>query len=304
MSVVSLIFALTLAGCPVQEQVLSAAADRIEAEYMDPAEGAAIAANVRGWRDQGRYHAECGRDEVFAAQFQRDLAVYDAHFRVEATEAGPDADNWLTLWRASAVAANSGVREVRVMEGNIGYLRLSSFHSWDLAHPKLESALHLLTDVAGLILDLRQNGGGDGETAGHVLRALLPAESESVAWMETRHGRTEERLPDPVLPAVAAQTPIMVLIDRRTGSAAEAVAYALQSQGRAELVGIRSGGAAHMIGDPVSLPHGFSMGIPEARPIDRITGVNWEQTGVNPDVDGGDDPLFIARRMLMESRQD
>lgn len=299
MSTVSLMFALVLAGCPLQDGVLSAAADRIEAEYMDSARGAAIAADVRRWRDEDRYGAECGRDDAFAARFQRDLAVYDGHFRVEAAPAGPDADNWLTLWRASAVAANSGVREVRVMEGNIGYLRLSSFHSWDVARPKLESALHLLADVSGLILDLRQNGGGDGETAGHMMRALLPAETNSVVWMETRHGRAEERLPDPVLPTVAAQTPIAVLIDRRTGSAAEAVAYALQSQGRAELVGMRSGGAAHMIGDPVSLPHGFSMGIPEARPIDRITGANWEQTGVIPDVDGGDDPLFIARRMLM-----
>jgi hypothetical protein len=61
-------------------------------------------------------------------------------------------------WRADARSNGAGVREVRVLEGNIGYLRLSTFYPLDLARPKLAAAFTLLADTDGLVLDLRQNG--------------------------------------------------------------------------------------------------------------------------------------------------
>jgi hypothetical protein len=72
----------------------------------------------------------------------------------------------------------------------------------------------------------------------------------------------------------------VVLIDRRTGSAAEFVAYSLQALGRARIVGTRSGGAAHMFDDPVLLPDGYQISIPDRQPINLRTGGNWERTGV------------------------
>jgi C-terminal processing protease CtpA/Prc len=90
--------------------------------------------------------------------------------------------------------------------------------------------------------------------------------------------------------------PLVVLIDRRTGSAAEFVAYSLQAQG-GRIVGSRSGGA-HMFDDPVLLPDGYQISIPDRQPINLRTGTNWERTGVAPDAAGGDDPLFVARQLL------
>lgn len=61
-------------------------------------------------------------------------------------------------------------------------------------------------------------------------------------------------------------------MDRRFASACEAIAWTLRAQGRAQIYRDRTYGAAHMIGQPRPLPHGFALTAPEARPADRHTG--------------------------------
>ncbi|WP_251268359.1 S41 family peptidase, partial [Enterobacter hormaechei] len=55
------------------------------------------------------------------------------------------------------------------------YLRLSTFYPIDLARPKLAAAFSLLADTDGLVLDRRQNGGGDDGSADLLVRTLLGA---------------------------------------------------------------------------------------------------------------------------------
>ncbi|CCP18489.1 peptidase S41 [Stenotrophomonas maltophilia RA8] len=56
-----------------------------------------------------------------------------------------------------------------------------------------------------------------------------------------------------------------------------------------------------MFDDPVLLPDGYQIRIPDRQPINLRTGGNWERAGVTPDVAGGDDPLFVARQLLATS---
>lgn len=288
--------ALLAAACPSQDAVLQAAATAIQAQYLDEAEGARIAAAVRGWSSQRRYADSCADPQAFSARLNQDLDVFDGHFHVERADADAGQDDWLMAWRADARGNGAGVREVRVLEGNIGYLRLSTFYPLDLARPKLAAAFSLLADTNGLVLDLRQNGGGDDGSADLLVRTLLEPGITEVQALEQRGRRTAVRLPPASLPPYLK--PLVVLIDRRTGSAAEFVAYSLQAVARARIVGSRSGGAAHMFDDPVQLPDGYQISIPDRQPINLRTGSNWERTGITPDVPGGDDPLFIARQLL------
>ncbi|WP_414493438.1 S41 family peptidase [Stenotrophomonas maltophilia] len=287
---------LLAASCPGQDTVLQAAAVAIEAQYLDVAEGARIADAVRGWSTQQRYAGSCTDPKGFSARLNQDLDVFDGHFHVEPVDAGAGQDDWLMAWRADARSNGAGVREVRVLEGNIGYLRLSTFYPLDLARPRLAAAFTLLADTQGLVLDLRQNGGGDDGSADLLVRTLLEPGVTAVQVLEQRGRRTPVPLPPASLPPYLK--PLVILIDRRTGSAAEFVAYSLQALGRARIVGGRSGGAAHMFDDPVLLPDGYQISIPDRQPINLRTGGNWERTGVMPDVAGGDDPLFIARQLL------
>lgn len=300
MAVSWMLGALLATACPAQDAVLQAAASAVQAQYLDEAEAARIADALRSWSAQQRYADSCSDSAAFSARLNQDLDMFDGHFHVERVDAAAGQDDWLMAWRADARSNGAGVREVRVLEGNVGYLRLSTFYPLDLARPKFAAAFTLLADTDGLVLDLRQNGGGDDASADLLVRTLLDAKIGAVQQLDQRGPRTPVPLPPASLPVYLK--PLVVLIDRRTGSAAEFVAYSLQTLGRARIVGTRSGGAAHMFGDPVLLPDGYQISIPDRQPINLRTGGNWEGTGVRPDVAGGDDPLFIARQLLAPAR--
>lgn len=300
MAVSWMLGALLATACPAQDAVLQAAASAVQAQYLDEAEAARIADALRSWSAQQRYADSCSDSAAFSARLNQDLDMFDGHFHVERVDAAAGQDDWLMAWRADARSNGAGVREVRVLEGNVGYLRLSTFYPLDLARPKFAAAFTLLADTDGLVLDLRQNGGGDDASADLLVRTLLDAKIGAVQQLDQRGRRTPVPLPPASLPVYLK--PLVVLIDRRTGSAAEFVAYSLQALGRARIVGTRSGGAAHMFGDPVLLPDGYQISIPDRQPINLRTGGNWEGTGVRPDVAGGDDPLFIARQLLAPAK--
>lgn len=291
-----LLAALLVGGCPQQQAVLEKMADTIEAHYVIEEEGRGIAGSVRDWARRGRYAGTCGNWSAFTERLNRDLDAYDGHFLVERVVGEKADDDWLMAWRANGTPTNMGVREVSVLEGNVGYLRLASFYPWDMAGAKLRNALALLSDTEGLILDLRQNGGGDAETAGQLVRAFLGDTVESVQDIGTRSGPRPELLPELDLPEYRGG--LVVLLDRRSASASEFVGYSLQAAGRAVVVGTRSAGAANLLGEPRPLPHAFQVFIPDARPLNKTTGGNWDRNGVVPDANGGDDPVHVARRIL------
>jgi carboxyl-terminal processing protease len=296
---------LVAGGCPAHQEALIAAADAVEQTYVTADEGREIAAELRRWAANGRHPQACDDAAGFMAQLNRELDVFDGHFFFERPADGPEAaaEDWLTAWRAEAPKVNAGLREVRVLEGNIGYIRISSWYPWEIAGPKFHAALALTAEVDGLIIDVRGNGGGDAVTPAHLLGALAGPEVVAVQAIARRNGEELEPLPEPELPRIDPDLPVAVLIDRRSASASEYLAYSLQALGRATLVGSRSGGVASMIGEPTPLPHGFAIAIPDARPVNLTTGGSWEGSGAKPDLPGGDDPLHVARRHLESLRR-
>jgi C-terminal processing protease CtpA/Prc len=96
----------------------------------------------------------------------------------------------------------------------------------------------------------------------------------------TRQWWTTGRLADLAVPS---ETPVTVLVGKRTFSSGEALAYDLQSRGRARLVGQRTPGAADHV-TPVRIGTHVRVLLPEARVRDAVTGTNGEGTGVVPDV--------------------
>ncbi len=144
-------------------------------------------------------------------------------------------------------------------------LALDGLDAVRLAAPYLEAAFALLRDARGVVVDLRRNGGGDPGTATLVL---------------DRQWWTTGRLADRALPS---ETPVSVLVGEGTFSSGEALAYHLQSQGRAPLVGGRTPGAADHI-TPVVVSRHVRALLPEARVVDAVTATNWEGKGVVPDI--------------------
>jgi C-terminal processing protease CtpA/Prc len=166
----------------------------------------------------------------------------------------------------------------------VGVLALDGLDGVHIAAPYLEAALALLRGAAGIVLDLRRNGGGDPGTVTLLLDWLLGGEatkiSDGIYRDRTRQWWTTGRLADRAPPRPA---PVSVLVGERTFSSGEALAYHRQTQGRATVVGHRTPGAADHI-TPVRVGGHVRAMLAEARVRDAVTGPNWEGTGVVPDI--------------------
>ena len=287
------------AACPMQDAVLRDAAEQIEQRYIIADEARLLAEDLRQMAASGRFAAHCDNREQFAKDVEAELNRRDPHFRFEVTNAAaPDIQQSTAQWLAKSAEQNAGVREARVLDGRIAYIRVTSFYGAAEMRPKLDAALVLVSGARALILDLRRNTGGDGEGAGLLASKILRLGAEPALALETRAGRTIEPLLQSDSIRFDDTKPVVILIDRRTSSAAEWLAFNAQATGRARIIGDRSFGAAHLIGDPVRLAHGYSLSIPDARPVSIATGESWERVGVTPDILGGDDPIYTAMLAL------
>lgn len=253
---------------------------------------------VAGGREVRRLISErqldtAGRDRL-AEQLTAALAraTGDRHIAVEWIDpAGPPAEeaDWIAQWRAGAPQANYGIPKIEILPGNIGYLAIRSFHTYEDVGPTLRAAMMMVRHTKGLILDLRDNGGGDSETARAVEGTFLGPDQRSPLRTETRLGiDSVPQSPDLAWERYGSQRPLAILINGRSFSAPEAVSFGLASAGRATVIGSRSAGGAHMTDAATLLPCGFQAWIPNRRPFDPNTGESWERTGVTPHIEAAD----------------
>jgi C-terminal processing protease CtpA/Prc len=92
-----------------------------------------------------------------------------------------------------------------------------------------------------------------------------------------------ERYADAVAAPAFPTQPVYVLTSGGTFSAAEAVAYDLQAEGRATVVGEATGGGANP-SIAMDLGPWFTVIMPIGEARHPATGTNWEGVGVRPDV--------------------
>lgn len=176
-----------------------------------------------------------------------------------------------------------GISRVERLDGNVGYLRLTSFPEVKYAAEAAASAMKLLSATDALIIDLRGNGGGDDALVALYLGWLLP---ERVHVLDTLwKGRPKESLytPEPPVAGRYGDKEVYVLTDGDTFSAAETLAYDLQARKRARVVGEKTRGGAN---PGVALPADdhFVVGVPMGQTVHAVTKTSWEGTGVKPDV--------------------
>lgn len=122
----------------------------------------------------------------------------------------------------------------RVLEPRIGYLQISRFV--EATHGDVAAALAQLRQkqaLGALVLDLRDDPGGIVDQA--ILVADQFLDSGTIVTIRGRRGTVETQTAHKGGGAV--DTPIIVLVDQGTASAAEILAAALRDNGRAKLVG-------------------------------------------------------------------
>ena len=289
------------------EGLIEALARAIEDRYVFADVGHAIAEKLRERMFDGAY--EGVTLEAMAARLTQDLRSVnnDKHLAVSVrpprrAEAAPDPANLEQQYRDDLRRRNNGFRKVEILDGNIGYLELTGFIPIEHGRETAAGAMAFLSNVDALIVDLRQNGGGDPSMI-QFLSTYLLAEKTHLNSFEWRgqDGIEEFWTLDEVPGKRLVDVPVFVLTSSYTFSAAEEFTYNLKNLQRATIVGQTTGGGAHPGGthEIGGLLHVF---IPQGRAINPITKTNWEGTGIEPHVQvPAEQALDAARREAAKS---
>src|SRR6185436_6446591 len=141
---------------------------------------------------------------------------------------------------------NFGFRSIRLLPGNVAWLELDALRDLRDALPTARAAIEFVANADAVILDLREVRGGYGSMVEFLVSAFFAPDSVELLSSDDRErGTTLRQWTRPSLaPRPLRQVELFVLTSGITGSAAEAVAFVLRTQGRATLVGERTVGAA------------------------------------------------------------
>jgi hypothetical protein len=179
----------------------------------------------------------------------------------------------------------AGGLRYRVLDDNIGYIRYESFMT-PVGEGNLDDCLSYLMLCRGLIIDIRNNGGGELTTAERLAGRFIQ-EKTLVGYMQHKTGKghndfsdLEERWLEPSS-NLRWHKGVCVLTNRSVFSAANDFAVIMHALPNVRIVGDHTGGGSGM---PMSssLPNGWSVRYSACPMYDR----NKQQTefGINPDI--------------------
>jgi carboxyl-terminal processing protease len=195
-------------------------------------------------------------------------------------------------------AADAEVREIKTENDTVrrlGVIDLPAFYAnmkvRSVHHPEFKSSAYdvnrILTEmdidggVDGLLLDLRNNGGGSLLEAIRMTGLFI----RTGPTVQVREKRRTRVLPDRD-PSVAFTGPIVVLVNRLSASASEIVAGALQDYGRAVIVGDARTHGKGTVQSIVELGRDRKLGAVKITTASyhRISGGSTQLEGVHADI--------------------
>jgi hypothetical protein len=277
-------------------QVIDRALAALTRDYVFPEVAAKIATAIRDSARAARYDAITSAIR-FAELLTADLQAvsHDKHLRVrysarplpdDAPRNGPPTEAERARLHAVAARNNAAFVKAERLAGNIGYVKIDGFLSPDEAGPRASAAMSFVADTDALILDLRDNHGGEPASVAIVVSYLF-ADTDRVHINDLYwhgDGTTQQFWTAPSLPGRRYPSkPVYVLTSHETFSGGEECAYDLQSLKRATVVGEVTGGGANP-GWPRKIADHFDVFVPTGRAVNPVTRTSWEGTGVTPDI--------------------
>lgn len=180
------------------------------------------------------------------------------------------------------------------INGNVGYLAVSQFREGADNQFNNELSALLKSGIAGLVIDLRNNSGGDMEVMAGMLDVLLPAGTmvssrDSAGTVEVEYTSSANEI----------GIPISVLVNGSTYGAAELFAADIQDYKKGLVVGEQTAGRGEKQ-DIIQLSDGSAVMLSVAEYL-RVGGDAFSGTGITPDVEKSLDEeqaALLARRQL------
>jgi retinol-binding protein 3 len=279
-------------------------ASQLQAHYVEAETATRVSARLRAKLARGDYDALTDV-EGFADALTGDLRrlARDKHLglRFGPLPPQPTLDGPAPPWLAQV---GYGFGSVARLEGNVAHLVINGFPPlFESQRQAIAERMSAIADADAAIIDLRGNNGGFPPTVMRVASYFFdeqPVQLSSIYRRDTDN--TQELWSERELPGqrFGSQKPVYVLTGPRTFSGGEGLAYSLQAQGRALVVGEGTGGGAHPT-QPYPVAGGFVLMVPWGESINPITGTNWEGIGVVPDINTpADEALETAHRLALQ----
>jgi len=303
-------------------EVIDTLVKKLNDHYVFPDKARQIEAAVRRHQREGKYDA-MSDGKQFAIQLTDDMRAVarDLHMSVFFSPRPVPADDGAgpppasqAEWEQRVPAdkrqvmrqmANRSVEQVERLTPRIGYLKLSGFPPSFLMAESYAAAMNELADTDGLIVDLRNNGGGGADTVALLVSYFVDQRTRLNDIWDRDTGISTQYWTQDKLDGkrYGGKKPVIILAGAGTKSAGEDFAYTMQAMKRATVVGEGTWGGAHPA-RPYRLSEHFLAVIPGRRTISPITQTNWEGVGVIPDVAAKpDDALVVARDLLQRRLQ-
>lgn len=274
--------------------------------------------NLKKQNDSGKYKAIINPNEFAAVVTKHIKTIYnDRHIRITydpklqkdivafiSSKKGAERVN--SEDSLQDVKQNFHFRKLEILPSNIGYIEFTSFVKPNAAASKtLNAAMRFVSHTDALIIDLRNNFGGNGSMANEILSYFFGSKT----FTGRNFNKIENKWSDefienksPVTGGLVLDMPVYVLTSGRTYSAAEGFAYVLQQQKNATVVGDTTRGGAHLTRS-FSLGNGFVAFIPYSRSENVKTKTNWEGIGVIPQVPADESKALMAARKMALARK-
>ena len=294
-----------------RSKVIDGILKRLNDSYVFPEVAKKMETSIRE-RVSNKEYDQITSAKAFASKLTEDLQAIskDKHLRVRYShnaipERGPRREPTAEereQEKRELSWMNHGFSKVERLPGNIGYLEFLNFLDPDLGADTVAAAMNFVNNTDALIIDMRQNGGGNPAMVALVCSYLFgpePVHLNDLYWREGN--RTDEFwTKKEVAGKRFLNKDVYVLTSKRTFSGAEEFTYNLKNLKRATIIGETTGGGAHP-GGGFRISEHFGMFVPTGRAISPITKTNWEGTGVTPDVAvPADQALLTAQVMALK----
>ena len=184
--------------------------------------------------------------------------------------------------------------EFRLLDGNLAYVKLNSFAT-NQASREFAKSFEEISNADGLILDLRENGGGNSGVGWEILSFLTDKPFPTTRWHTLQYRPTYRAWNRQALSRLGNsgqiysadskfhfRKPVMMLVGTNTFSAAEDMAAAFDMLGRGKIIGRPTGGST---GQPLMFPlPGGGTGRVCTKRDSYADGTEFVGIGIQPDI--------------------
>src|SRR5689334_21756389 len=182
-------------------KVIEGALAQLDSFYVFPEVAKRIADSLHYWNTHGRYDGYA-KLMSFAVKLNEDVRAlsHDKHMRVDYSvrpipprpaTPPPRTPEDVARDRAQVDQVNCAFQKVENLEGNIGYVKFNAFFDVDACAPTAAAAMNFVAGARALVIDLRENGGGQPAMVSYIASYLFSKRTHLNDIWERRSGRTE-----------------------------------------------------------------------------------------------------------------